>query len=160
MPIKLQKENLSNARSARELTPRQRRLIEIQSQLFVPDEDPTIEDLGPDIADMLVDDVRNMSCYTVSDSDRPDDPSNIVGMVALEAHQPGTVHIDTLVIHAPERGKKYGAQVLTLIEALARANKAERVTLHPVSEDAERFYEANGYQPDGDTGDGMLSKHV
>ena len=50
MPIKLQKENLSNARSARELTPRQRRLIEIQSQLFVPDEDPTIEDLGPDIA--------------------------------------------------------------------------------------------------------------
>lgn len=62
------------------------------------------------------------------------------------------------MIDEQRRGQRLGAGTLGLIEALARNNNAERITLNPVSDDAGRFYEAHGYQSDGDSGDGMLSK--
>ena len=152
MPLKLKPENFRNTKSVKELTPAQQRFLEIGAQLHD-------SELTPALARMLLRDARTKHAYSVTDTDAPEGTDPVVGIVTLEA--PGDdVHIDTLVIDEQRRGQRLGAAALGLIEALANNNNAERITLNPVSDDAGRFYEAHGYQPDGDSGDGMLSKRL
>ena len=152
MPIKLRTENLRSAKSGKDLNPAQRRFLEIGAQLHD-------SELTPALARMLLQDARSKHSFSVIDTDTPEGDDPVVGIATLETLD-DDVHIDTLVIDKQRRGQRLGATALGLIEALARNNNAERITLNPVSDDAGRFYEAHGYQPDGDSGDGMLSKRL
>ena len=152
MPLKLKPENFRNTKSVKELTPAQQRFLEIGAQLHD-------SELTPALARMLLQDARSKHSFSVIDTDTPEGDDPVVGIATLETLD-DDVHIDTLVIDKQRRGQRLGATALGLIEALARNNNAERITLNPVSDDAGRFYEAHGYQSDGDSGDGMLSKRL
>lgn len=150
MALTLTPERFAKQSALGSLTPSQRQVLEIHAQLFAPDDEsdePALQQLGKVISTELLRELATKSVFRVTDTAQPD---RIVGMISLDPGSDSTLHIDTLVVDKAHRGKRLGSGTLALLESLARNNGNDAIALNPVSDDAERFYERNGYTFDGE----------